>query len=168
MVNRAEFMQDIATEILDKFGASSVSIVSAGNEVNTVYADKAESDRQKGSVTAEFALALPIVVVLLSIIVTFISAGTTRLKCIDTASVIARKVAIMSSEGVAVGENVSEFDMLATDDLGQNASVELIPDGEVLRVKVSTGFLPGPLNLLPATVSGTATAYLGNLAGSGG
>jgi hypothetical protein len=103
------------------------------------------SDR--GSVTAELAAALPIVVLLMLAGITGVSAVITELRCVDAAREAARSAA-RGEPGVPAGQRAAP----------SGASVLVATDGDTVRATVRAPVRPlGPY--LPGfTVEGTAVA----------
>ena len=104
----------------------------------------------RGAVTAEFAVALPSVVLLLALLLAGSAAGVTQLRVEEAARGGARALA----RGAAAGEVGDIVRRLA----GETAGSEVTLDGEWLRVTVS-GRVPGAVGtLIPWTLSATAWA----------
>lgn len=101
----------------------------------------------RGSITAEFAVAMPAVVLLLMTILTAISAVMTKLECVDAARQAARAEA-RGESGTAVGERAAPG----------GAHVTVTDDGATIKATVRAG-VPPLGGLVPGlTVSGTAVA----------
>ena len=104
------------------------------------------SDR--GSATAELAVALPVLALLLVVALTAVAAVTAQLRCVDAAREAARAAARGSSDATAAGRRAAPAGAAVTVDSG----------GErvraVVRVRITPlgGWLPGP------EVSATAEA----------
>jgi TadE-like protein len=104
----------------------------------------------RGAVTAEFAVALPSVVLLLALLLAGSAAGMTQLRVEEAARGGARALA----RGAAAGEVGGIVCRLA----GDTAGSEVTLDGEWLRVTVS-GRVPGAVgSLIPWTLSASAWA----------
>jgi hypothetical protein len=105
------------------------------------------SRRDRGSVTAELAAALPIVVVLLLVGMTGVTAVITELRCVDAAREAARSAA-RGEPGVPAGTRAAP----------PGARVEVAVDGDTVHATVRATVRPlGPY--LPAfTVEGSAVA----------
>lgn len=101
---------------------------------------------EAGMVTAEIAVALPAVVLVLLLVLSAVCAGVTQLRVTDAARVAARQAAIGSDdvEGAAV-------------QAGGAARVD-VERGELTCVHVSRP-VPGPLGGLGLTARSTACAY---------
>lgn len=104
-----------------------------------------------GAVTAETAVALPAVVLVLAVVLTTGSAGVARLRCLDAARAAARVAAIGEADAgvAAVAERVA----------GGGATASVHRDGTWVEVTVTRSvpgswFTGGRL-----TVSGSATAW---------
>jgi hypothetical protein len=103
--------------------------------------------REQGSATAEFAAALPVLVVLLLTGFTGVRATLAKLRCVDAAREAAR-VAARGEPGEAAGRRVAP----------DGATISVRVDGDVVRAVVRVRVRPlGPR--LPAfTVDGSAAA----------
>ena len=97
-------------------------------------------------VTAEIAVALPAVVLVLLLALSAVSAGVTQLRVTDAARVAARQAAIGSDDVAGAAARV-----------GGEVSVG-IEQGELSCVHVSRP-VPGPLGGLGLTARSTACAY---------
>ncbi len=84
------------------------------------------SDR--GSVTAEFAVALPAVVAVLAVAMSAVAAATAQVRCVDAARAGAR--------AAARGESASAALAAATSAAPSGATVRLRRDGNTVRVEV--------------------------------
>lgn len=108
------------------------------------------SAESRGAVTAEFAVALPSVVLLLALLLAGSAAGVTQLRVEEAARGGARALA----RGAAAGEVGDIVRRLA----GETAGSEVALDGEWGRVTV-TGRVPGAVGaLVPWVLSATAWA----------
>jgi Flp pilus assembly protein TadG len=108
--------------------------------------------RTDGSVTAEFAVLLPAVVVMLAMVLAAASAGVAKLRCIDAARSAARLAARHESASTALAAAHSAAP--------GGASVGLSAVGDLVRVQVSTQ-VPLPLPGRPRVqVGATAVALL--------
>lgn len=104
----------------------------------------------RGAVTAEVALALPAVVLVLAVVLVTVAAGGAQLRCTDAARAGAR--------AAAIGEPVEEVRAVARRVAGEGAVVVVRADAGWVEVEVSTSvpgawFTGGRL-----AVTGTATA----------
>ncbi|MDO4242890.1 MAG: TadE family type IV pilus minor pilin [Actinomyces sp.] len=97
-------------------------------------------------VTAELAVAMPAVVLVLVLVLAAVSAGITQLRVADAARVAARQAALGSVEASSAARRVSP---------GVSVSVER---GELTCVTVSRR-VPGPLGGLGLTARSRACAY---------
>ena len=109
--------------------------------------------RARGSVTAETAVVLPVLLVVLAAAVGVLACVAAQLKCVDAARAAARVAARGdgASEVRATGQRLAPAD----------ARVSLRADGETVEVVVSAQVRPfgGVLGVLPAVpVSGRAVA----------
>ncbi|MEU4363710.1 TadE family type IV pilus minor pilin [Promicromonospora sp. NPDC023987] len=111
----------------------------------------AERESERGTVTAELAIGLPVVILVLVAVLTLAAASTAQMRAMDAARAGARAVAIGEQEAVvsAVVARVG----------GPEAEVVLAHDGEWVRVTVTRpvagGWLSGPLR-----ATGTAAAWV--------
>ncbi|WP_225755040.1 TadE family type IV pilus minor pilin [Actinotalea sp. Marseille-Q4924] len=110
------------------------------------------SDSERGAVTAELALALPAVVLVLAVVLATVAAGAAQLRCADAARAGAR--------AAAIGEDHAEVRAVARRVAGDRAVVEVGQEAEWVTVVVSTTvpgawFTGGRL-----TVRGSATAWV--------
>jgi hypothetical protein len=105
----------------------------------------------RGAVTAEFAVALPSVVLLLSVLLAGSAAGVMQLRLEEAARGGARALA----RGAAAGEVGEIVRRLA----GETADSEVMHDGEWHRVTVS-GRVPGAVGtLIPWALSASVWAH---------
>jgi TadE-like protein len=110
---------------------------------------------QRGSVTAETAIVLPILVAFALGLVWLVSLGVTAARCTDAAREAARALARDDSRTMAVG--------LARRSAPEGARISIVATGDVVEVTVSVdAHAPGPLlAALPAVhLSGTAVSAL--------
>ncbi|SFB00146.1 TadE family type IV pilus minor pilin [Cellulomonas marina] len=105
--------------------------------------------RDRGSVTAELALALPVVVVLLALVLAGGGAVAARLACEDAARAGAR--------AAALGEGAAEVTAAAQEAAGGGARVTVAPSGPWVTVTVSRAVTLGRW-ATTVRVSGSATA----------
>ncbi len=108
----------------------------------------ADAEESRGAVTAEFAVALPAVVVLVVLCLSLTGVVVRSLGCQDAASAIARELAMS-------GSSVDE-DAVVRRMAGEGASVLVTQEGSGFAVVTTCPSLPGPLGVLPATVKGHA------------
>ncbi|WP_349238351.1 TadE family type IV pilus minor pilin [Arthrobacter sp. Helios] len=104
---------------------------------------------EQGAVTAEVAVALPALVVLLAGLLTGAAAGVTQLRLEEAASAAARQV--MRGEASAAGETVARL-------AGSRAGFELRTEGEWVTVSVQSTLNAPLLEHLPITLSAQAVA----------
>ncbi|GGC81007.1 hypothetical protein GCM10011512_04710 [Tersicoccus solisilvae] len=122
-----------------------------------MLASRARGDR--GAVTAELAVALPAVVLVLGLLVTGAAAGTAQVRAEGAARAAVRALARGESEGVARG--------LAGQQAGPDARVSVGADGPLVRVRVEQRVPVVAGVVLPLTVVAEATGLreTGNAAG---
>ncbi|QHT56767.1 TadE family protein [Cellulomonas sp. H30R-01] len=106
--------------------------------------------RDAGSVTAELAVGLPVVVLLLVVVLAVVGAGLTRAQCLDGARAGAR--------ALALGESSSDAAATARRVAGDGARVRTTRDGEWVTVVVEASVPVGGLRLGPLETRGSATA----------
>ncbi|WP_318241865.1 TadE family type IV pilus minor pilin [Arthrobacter pullicola] len=99
--------------------------------------------------TAELAVALPAVVVLLAGLLTGAAAGVTQLRLEEAASAAARQV--MRGEAAAAGDTVARL-------AGPRAGLELRTEGEWVTVQVESPLSAPLLEHLPITLTAQAVA----------
>lgn len=102
--------------------------------------------RDGGMVTAELAVVMPAVVLVLLLVLAGVSAGVTQLRVADAARVAARQAAIGSDDVAGAAQRVAP---------GVSVGVER---GEFTCVTVARR-VPGPLGGLGLTASSRACAY---------
>lgn len=104
----------------------------------------------RGAVTAEFAVALPAVLLLLAMVLAGSAAGLTQLRLEEAARAGAR--------GLARGEDTGAVEGIVRQVAGSSVSAAVSAEGEWLSVTVS-GRSGGPVgSLVPWTLSAKATA----------
>ena len=104
----------------------------------------------RGAVTAEFAVALPAVLLLLALLLAGSAAGVTQLRLEEAARAGAR--------ALARGDDAAAVDVIVRRLAGNSAASAVASDGEWLSVTVS-GRVPGAVgSLLPWTLSARAWA----------
>lgn len=113
--------------------------------------------KDRGAVTAEFAVALPAVLLLLALLLAGSAAGITQLRLEEAARAGAR--------ALARGEDAGAVEGIVRHLAGASASSSIVADGEWLSVTVS-GRVSGPVgSIVPWTLSARAMAR-GETAGS--
>ncbi|MEV8150021.1 TadE family type IV pilus minor pilin [Arthrobacter sp. NPDC080073] len=107
-------------------------------------------ERDRGAVTAEFAVALPAVLLLLALLLAASAAGITQLRLEEAARAGAR--------ALARGDGHAAVDGIVRRLAGDAASAVVSEDGEWINVTVSSR-VAGPLgSLIPWRLSATASA----------
>lgn len=109
-----------------------------------------ESTASRGSVTAEFAIALPALVVLLTAVLTLAASATAQMRCVDAARVAARAVAL-GDDDATVRQAVQAV-------AGDDAQVLVTPAEEWVTVEVSAPVVGGWFSAVPLRATGTALA----------
>lgn len=111
----------------------------------------AERESERGTVTAELAIGLPVVILVLVAVLTLAAASTAQMRAMDAARAGAR--------AVAIGEREAVVNAVVAKVGGPEAEVVLAHDGEWVRVTVTRpvagGWLSGPLR-----ATGTAAAWV--------
>lgn len=110
-------------------------------------ADVEQGSVEQGSVTAELAVGLPVVVLLIALLASLAAAGVTELRCEAAARAGAREAALGSDDGTVRST--------AARVAGAGAAVEIARAGEWTTVRVSAGVSLGPW-VAPLRVGGTA------------
>lgn len=106
--------------------------------------------QDRGAVTAEFAVALPAVLLLLALLLAGSAAGIAQLRLEETARAGAR--------ALARGEDAGAVEGIVRQLAGASASSSIAADGEWLSVTVS-GRVSGPVgSIVPWTLSARALA----------
>jgi hypothetical protein len=106
--------------------------------------------KDRGAVTAEFAVALPAVLLLLALLLAGSAAGITQLRLEEAARAGAR--------ALARGEDAGAVEGIVRQLAGASASSSVAADGEWLSVTVS-GRVSGPVgSIVPWTLSARALA----------
>ncbi|MEV7133856.1 TadE family type IV pilus minor pilin [Arthrobacter sp. NPDC093128] len=106
--------------------------------------------KDRGAVTAEFAVALPAVLLLLALLLAGSAAGITQLRLEEAARAGAR--------ALARGEDAGAVDGIVRQLAGASASSSIVADGAWLSVTVS-GRVSGPVgSMVPWTLSARAMA----------
>jgi hypothetical protein len=98
-------------------------------------------------VTAELAVALPVVMVLMLVGFTGVNAVGTKLRCVDAAREAARAAA-RGEPGEPAGRRVAP----------DGATVTVVVDGDTVRATVQAGVRPLGVHLPGVTVAATAVA----------
>ncbi|MFF1382044.1 TadE family type IV pilus minor pilin [Arthrobacter sp. NPDC058288] len=106
--------------------------------------------KDRGAVTAEFAVALPAVLLLLALLLGGSAAGITQLRLEEAARAGAR--------ALARGDDAGAVEGIVRQLAGASASSTVVGEGEWVSVTVS-GRVPGPVgSIIPWTLSARALA----------
>jgi Flp pilus assembly protein TadG len=117
------------------------------------------SENARGAVTAEFAVALPAVLLLLALLLSGAAAGVTQLRLEEAAHAGAR--------ALARGEDPAAVEVVVRTMAGASAAASVTADGEWLSVTV-TDRVGGPMGAtVPWTLTARATARSESPAASG-
>ncbi|WP_427015556.1 TadE family type IV pilus minor pilin [Pseudarthrobacter sp. P1] len=111
-----------------------------------------EAAAQRGSVTAELAVTLPAVILLLALLLLGGSAGVLQLRLEESARAAAR--------AMARGETTAASAGIATSIAGAGAAVSIGADGGIARVTVEARMSGALAALVPWPLAATATARL--------
>lgn len=103
----------------------------------------------RGAVTAELAVGLPAVVLLLAAVLTGVAAGATQLRVEEAARAAAREI---MRAGTAEAEDAAR--RIA----GPGARVSVSADGEWMQIEVSSSVSAPLLDRLPLELTATAAA----------
>lgn len=102
---------------------------------------------ERGSATAEFAVVLPVVMVLAVLVLALARTSMAAMTCQDAANQAARATAADTQSNA--GDIVARL-------AGGDASLTLTQGDGMVEVVVTCPVLPGPLGVLPAHVQGRA------------
>jgi Flp pilus assembly protein TadG len=117
------------------------------------------SENARGAVTAEFAVALPAVLLLLALLLSGAAAGVTQLRL--------EKAAHAGARALARGEDTAAVEVIVRTMAGASATASVTVDGEWLSVTV-TDRAGGPAGAtVPWTLTARATARSETPAASG-
>lgn len=110
---------------------------------------KTQEPSSRGAVTAELAVGLPAVALLLAAVLTGVAAGATQLRVEEAARAAARE--IMRGDSAAAESAARRI-------AGAEAQVTLSADGSWLRVQVDSAVAAPLLDRLPLVLSASASA----------
>lgn len=113
--------------------------------------DEPEADPQRGAVTAELAVGLPVVVLLLVAVLTLTAASTAQMRALDAARAGARAYAI-GEDDATVRQTVAQVG-------GDDAELSVSRDDTWVRVTVTRPVVGGWFSSAPLRASGEATAW---------
>jgi len=103
---------------------------------------------EAGSATAELAVGLPVLVLLLLAALTAVSAVTQQMRCVDAAREAARAAARGEPDPLALGRRIAP----------RGADLQVRAEGSMVRVTVRVAVRPLGRGLPGPTVSGDAVA----------
>ena len=103
----------------------------------------------RGAVTAELAVGLPAVVLLLAAVLTGVAAGATQLRVEEAARAAAREI---------MRGDADEAEAAARRIPGPGARITVTADGEWTRVEIGTSVAAPLLDRLPLELTGSASA----------
>lgn len=101
---------------------------------------------ERGSATAEFAVVLPVVMVLAVLVLAMARTAMVAMTCQDAANQAARVAAAGNGDAGVVVTRLA----------GGNASLSMTQGDGMVEAVVTCPVLPGPLGVLPAHVQGRA------------
>lgn len=107
-------------------------------------------DRERGMVTAELAMTLPVVIAVLFLVLSFGLALVTQLRVTDAAREAAR--------GYAMEMEDADVRSIVADRAGTEANIQMESSGDVITVTV-TAPVGGPWSLLDLTAESSMTAF---------
>ncbi|CAM3517223.1 TadE family type IV pilus minor pilin [Isoptericola cucumis] len=110
------------------------------------------ADPQRGAVTAELAVGLPVVVLLLVAVLTLTAASTAQMRALDAARAGARAYAI-GEDDAAVRQTVARVG-------GDDAQLGVSRDDTWVRVTVTRPVVGGWFAAAPLRATGEATAWV--------
>jgi Flp pilus assembly protein TadG len=108
--------------------------------------------RERGAVTAEFAVALPAVILVLVAVLTIVAAAGAHMRSADAARAGAR--------AAAIGESDAVIRATARHLAGDGATVTITHDPPWVQVAVSTSVAGSWLSSLPLRASAQAAAWV--------
>jgi len=111
-----------------------------------------DPQRDRGSVTAEFAVLLPVVAVLIGVVVALAASAVVQLRCADAARVAARVAAIGEGDAAAAAA--------AARVAGAGARTAVARDAAWVVVTVEASVGPAVPLVGGITVRGTAAAWV--------
>ena len=104
----------------------------------------------RGAVTAEFAIVLPTVIVIVSVLCSLVRFVDVSIRCHDAASAVARSLVIE-------GKN-ADIDAVAMNIVGTHTTAAYSLQEGIYRVTISCPILPDAMNILPMSVTSKATS----------
>ncbi|WP_166845041.1 TadE family type IV pilus minor pilin [Isoptericola sp. BMS4] len=107
---------------------------------------------ERGAVTAELAVGLPVVVLLLVAVLTLTAASTAQMRALDAARAGAR--------AYAIGQDDAEVRRVVDRVGGAEAALGVSRDGDWVRVTVTRPVVGGWFAAAPVRASGEATAWV--------
>jgi hypothetical protein len=113
---------------------------------------RARTDGERGAVTAELAVGLPVVVLLLVAVLSLAAASTAQMRALDAARAGARAYAI-GEDDAAARQAVAQVG-------GDDAELSVARDGTWVRVTVTRPVVSGWFAGAPVRASGDATAWV--------
>jgi uncharacterized protein (UPF0333 family) len=114
--------------------------------------------KSRGSVTAEFAVIMPVVVVIIGIILSVFAAVSTTIRCQNTANHIAQQlVAKKYDTGSTFGVDIAS---LVHSGVSNDAVWDVSEGSPYVKVRIRSNISIGPVQIIPISVSGEALGYI--------
>lgn len=111
---------------------------------------------ERGAITAEFAMVLPVAMVLMILLLSMTRVVTTSMACQDAASAAVRELVVArvpatgpEARGIASAAAIAVA--------GEGTTVAVSEDGGLVTAHTQCPVVPGATNLLPAMVEGSAS-----------
>lgn len=115
-----------------------------------------EQNGQRGAITAEFAMVLPVAAVLMAMLLSLTHVVTTSMACQDAASSAVREVVV--ARVPAHGEQARNIASTAVAAVaGKDATATISEDGGLVTVHTQCPVVSGMSSVLPASVQGSAS-----------
>lgn len=126
----------------------------AGRSAGRVASRFLQGD-DRGAVTVEFAIILPVVAAVAVLLLVLMRAIIVTLDCQESARTVARTIVIAGSDAdpAAMVRGIG-----ADGGFGGGVTVDLRETGDAVEVRTHCTLMPGPLDVLPASVDGFAVA----------
>lgn len=111
---------------------------------------------ERGAITAEFAMVLPVAMVLMILLLSLTRVVTTSMACQDAASAAVRELVITRTPaGSAEAQRIASTAAIAVAGKGTTAAVS--EDGGLVTVRTQCPVVPGATDILPTMVNGSAS-----------
>ncbi|MDR3128163.1 MAG: pilus assembly protein [Bifidobacteriaceae bacterium] len=114
--------------------------------------------KSQGSVTAEFAILMPVVTLIIGIILSVFAAVSTNIRCQNTANHVAQQlVAEKYASGSTLAVDVAG---LVYSGVNNKASWEVINQSPYIKIIIRSKVFIGPIQIIPIEVTGEAFGYI--------